>query len=273
MKPVYFSVPIYPGEHSGGLTKIMVAPREWLAQPFSPEFDSGVVIGPIQLSNNQSFLELQCIPGSYAIDVKPKQAKTGNYNEITVSGSLNNSIANVLQTLQTLRYSELIVVTQDRRKRKRIIGNIDAAMQLSFNEKIQNKQSGQQVIDIELTMEIEQSPPFYIDDNSTPADLNAIYSNNKTADDMAPTIKISAGQLTYTANNLMVVEKIIFPTSIAFPFSVGSFDGGNDIVEDTTISPNNKIISHDVYLAPGDTLYFNGAPTDLPFFLATRKLQ
>lgn len=274
MKPVYFSIPVYPGEHSGGLTKILVAPREWLAEPFTRDFESGVVIGPVQLINNQSFIELQCIPGSYAIDVKPKQAKTGSYNEITVSGTLNNSITNVLQTLQTLRYSELIVVTQDRRKRKRIIGHIDTAMQLSFNEKLQNKQSGQHSIDFDLVMELEETPPYYIDDNSTPADLNAIYSQcNQSANDMAPTIKISGGQNTYTATTLMVVEKMIFPTAVAFAFSVGSYAGGNDVVENTTISPSNKIVAHDVYLAPGDTLYFNGVPAEVPFFLATRKLQ
>ena len=275
MKPSYYSIPLAAADdHHGGLTKIFVAPREWLAAEITEDFDSGIVLGPVALISGKQFLELQCIPQSHGFETKPKSGKTGNYNEIDIAGILNNNIPNVLQTLQTMRYSELIAVTKDRKGRKRIVGNIDAAMHLSFPEKTNNKSGGEQNVAIELVMETEDTPPFYIDDSSTPADLNAIYSQPTIigGNDMAPVITIAAGVASWTADVLTIIEKVIFPTVASFVFAAGSTNGGNDIIDSTNISPSNRIIDHDVYMNPGDTIYFGGVPDGQQFFLATRKL-
>lgn len=272
MKNIYYSLPLQYGNHTAGILKILVAPKEWLTENIQEDFSTGVLVGPANF-NGKQFLELQFTQKSYEYNSDLKKNKQGDFYEITVSGIINNIFPNVIQTLETLKNHELIVAFKDRQQRNRLFGNTDAGAFLTYKEKNINKDAGEQTIEITLTYQSKEAPKFYIDNNLSPQDLNSIYNYITISNDMAPVIPIPAGILQFIPATLTIIEKIVFPTNLSFDFSVGTSIGYDDIIDTTSINPLNKIITHDIYLNPGTTIYFNGVPNNQSFFLLTRKLQ
>ena len=109
---------------------------------------------------NKNWLKLQLVESSYEFDEKPKSNKGGSYYETSLSGTSNDLSADLLQVLETLRYSEFVVIAMDRQKRYRIIGNQDAGMVMQITNKQINNQGGNQIITIDFTIQTETLSPF-----------------------------------------------------------------------------------------------------------------
>lgn len=161
MKQVYNDIQLKPGSTNAGLSRIQFAPKDWLYNDFEVDFLTGAVVNAITLIDGKSFYELQFTPFSYDYDEKPKSVKNNTGIETIITGLINDLDNNQLQIIETLRFSELIVIATDRLKRKRLIGNGEYGMILTFENKNVNSPYGNQKAQITLNFESEYYAPFY----------------------------------------------------------------------------------------------------------------
>lgn len=162
MKPKYSDLPMETGAKKSGLVSVRVAPRDWLVTYPLIDFNTGKATSAVLLEEGMQWLTLEFTEPSYLYDESPKSNKSGDFYEITISGSLNNYDADVQQVLETLRYYELVAIVMDRKKRMRLVGNGEVGLKLSPpSKKIQNTSGGQEIIQIQMLMDSEDTPPFY----------------------------------------------------------------------------------------------------------------
>ncbi len=174
MKPVYTDLALRAGAHTGGLCSVKIAPKEWLAADPVIDFNTGTIVQEIQLISGKSFLNFSFTEESYDYSEKQKVSKAGLFYEITLSGLLNHINAAMQQTIETLRYHELVAIVTDRKKRKKFVGSMDAGLHFQLNSKHTNAQGGIQSGAIDLVMESEFLPPFYTYD-SAPSTMTGNY--------------------------------------------------------------------------------------------------
>ena len=162
MKQVYNTLTLKAGATNAGISKIEVAAKDWLTEDIKIDFSTGNVKTAISLSTGKSFIELQFAPLSYSFDEKPKTNKSGNSVETTILGKLNDVDDAALLVIETLRYSELIVIATDRKGRKRIVGNQEFGCLFSFSNKQSNNPNGIQDAQITIVYDSEYYSPYYI---------------------------------------------------------------------------------------------------------------
>ena len=163
MKPSYSNINLTTGHYAGGIYKIKIAPKEWLAFPITPNFSSGKVIDEVLLQDGKEFIELECAPDTYEFDEKPKSNRGGSYFEITIQGTVNNVTPELLATLETLRYHEVVAILYDKRRRLKVVGNEYAGLVFRYsNKEDSTKQGGLQICAIDLTMDSDKASPFYV---------------------------------------------------------------------------------------------------------------
>jgi hypothetical protein len=161
MKQVYGDIQLKPGSTNAGISKIQVAPKEWLSGDLVIDFSTGVISTAIGLLSGKSFYEFEFAPLSYDYDEKPKTVKNNPAIGTTISGLINDLDKDQLQIIETLRRNELIVIATDRQRRKRVVGNQEYGMILTFENKNANNPNGNQKAQITLNFESESYAPFY----------------------------------------------------------------------------------------------------------------
>jgi hypothetical protein len=161
MKPNYTPIALEPGIHQPGICKIQVAPKEWLDTDVVPDFLTKNVTAPIILITGKSFIDLNFIWPSYEYNEKPKSSKHGSFTEVSLSGAINYTSPDILATLETLEYHELVAVVTDSRRQRRIIGNKEQGLSLTFSNKNANLSNSTNAIEVNMVMEQEGKPPFY----------------------------------------------------------------------------------------------------------------
>lgn len=161
MKPAYSNISLTTGANRSGICEIKLVPREWLQQPIVPDFNTRIVYGEILLQPDRAWITLELAPETYDFEEKPKSSKGGSYFETSASGNLNDITPENLAVLETLRNHEFVCVLKDRQRRLRVVGNADAGLIFRAGNKIENKNGGQQIGAVDLSMETEFFAPFY----------------------------------------------------------------------------------------------------------------
>ena len=162
MKDVYDNLLLKPGATNAGISKIHVIPKQWLSSNIIVDFATGTVKDAISLFAGKSLIEFQFTPLSYDYEEKPKSSKSGSFINVSISGLINDVDDQQLQVIESFRYSELVVIAMDRKRRKRIIGNQEYGMIFSFDNKNSNNPNGIQKAQISLILDSEYYPPFYM---------------------------------------------------------------------------------------------------------------
>ena len=158
MKQVYNNINLLNGAVKTGLCKILIAPREWLINTVDIDFTTGKVISEIAFIFGKNWIELQFTPLSYDMQETPKTNRAGEYIETVIKGTINNTEADTLQVLNTLRYHEFIVVAQNRNGLKKILGDTEKGMIFSFGTKNPHNNLFAEVL---FNIDTEQAAPIY----------------------------------------------------------------------------------------------------------------
>jgi hypothetical protein len=161
MKQVYNDILLKPGITNAGISKIQIVPKQFVTSDINVDFATGKVTEAVTLLGDASFTELQFAPLSYDYEEKTKITKSGQAVSVTILGLMNDLDDAQLQTIESFRMSELVVIATDRKKRKRIIGNKEYGMIFSFDNKNANNPNGNQKAQITLIFDSEYYPPFY----------------------------------------------------------------------------------------------------------------
>src|SRR5436190_18518264 len=162
MLRTYTDIKPTSGLYTAGICEIMIVPREWLTDAWVAEFADNKVVHEILLDYGYEFITLELTPESYEFDEKPKTNRGGSYFEITVQGNLNNITPELLQSLETIRYHEVVAILKDKRRRYKVVGNKDAGLVFRYaNKEDTTKQGGLQVVAIDMTMDCDKLSPFY----------------------------------------------------------------------------------------------------------------
>lgn len=161
MKPVYSNITIATGARLAGIFQIQIAPREWLTVNPIIDFSTGKVLTPLSFIAGKSLLTLTFTPDSYNYEEKPKSSKGGDFYEVNVTGTINTVNEDLHQVLETMKRHELVTLVKDRKKRTRLVGSMDAGMQMKINYRQNNTNGGNEIATIDLLQDVEDSPPFY----------------------------------------------------------------------------------------------------------------
>lgn len=164
MKPAYNSLTSKKGNHGGGIVKMHVAPKDWLSEEIVIDFTTNKIIQPVKLLPGKEWIPLGFTKPSFEFNDDPKSNKSGSYYEVTCAGIMNNYDNVLQQTIETLRYYELLTIVTDRFQRQRFIGNMEQGMVIAGKHVIKNN-FGEESLSIKFFMEAEKSPP-YIDAES-----------------------------------------------------------------------------------------------------------
>ncbi len=160
MKPSYAPIALQPGTHQAGIVSIQVAPKEWLDNNLVQDFATKNV-AMLPLKAGKTLINLDFTHPSYEYNEKPKTSKNGAFTEVTLSGLLNYTSPEAAASLETLKYHELIAVVTDSRRQRRIVGDKDFGLTLSFFSKNGNTANASHATEVIMTIEVEEVPPFY----------------------------------------------------------------------------------------------------------------
>ena len=177
MKQVYADLAYQQQLHIAGLCSMQIAPRQWLASDPVIDFETGRVLNAIELQSDKFWLSLQLTQGSYNYSAVPKTSKSGDYYEVSAGGLLNTSNYQVQQILESIRRSELVVTTNDRNQRRKIIGDSKSAMKLTITHTIKNNPGEEKVL-LDLFYQTDDAPPYYNPDNTPDAVGNFLINAN-----------------------------------------------------------------------------------------------
>lgn len=166
MKSAYSDIKNLPSNQVAGICNIVITPREWLQVDPVVDYDTGKVLTTPILKTNRFWMLLNLAPRSYDYTEAPKVNKSGDYYEIAASGAINTYNYSLRLVLQTLRNSEFVAIVRDRNKRRRIVGNTVAALKLKTAYRQKNSPSGDENLEITLSMDAEDPAPFYNPDNT-----------------------------------------------------------------------------------------------------------
>lgn len=158
---MYNSLAFKTGSKNSGICTVKIIPKEWVANLFAIDFDSGKVLTALTLQPGREYIDLNFTADSYAYEEKPKSNKSGPYFEVTCNGTLNDLDAVSQQILESLKNHEFICLVKDRNKKEKIVGNPLYGMRLQMGYKQANSSGGTEVQSIDLTMDCEDRPPFY----------------------------------------------------------------------------------------------------------------
>ena len=162
MKQSYTSLKPATGLQVSGICLLQVAPREWLATDPVIDFTTGRVTTPLSFIAGKSLLTLELTADSYDYTEKPKSSRGGTFYDIGCVGTLNELTPESQQVLESLRHHELVLITKDRKKRLRLIGTKAAGCVLQVTYRQASTSGGVEVATIDLSMECEERPPFYL---------------------------------------------------------------------------------------------------------------
>lgn len=156
----YSSLKSITGNHRGGICTIKLIPKEWLANNWEIDFATGNII-TIPLEPGKDFILLKLIESSYKYLENPKSNRSGSYYELSLTGTSNDIDSATLQTLNTYRYHEWVVLFKDKKGRQRIAGNFTTGMQFEFNNAQENDNGGKQKADVKFTIQQEHPASFF----------------------------------------------------------------------------------------------------------------
>jgi len=158
----YANIKATSGLYAAGICQIKMVPREWLTEAWTVDFLTGKVISEILLEDDREFITLDLVPDSYEFEEKPKSNRGGSYFEVMVQGTLNNITPELLATLETVRYHEMVAILKDKQRRYKVVGNKEAGLIFRYsNKEDSTKQGGLQVCAIDMAMDSDKLNPFY----------------------------------------------------------------------------------------------------------------
>jgi hypothetical protein len=161
MNPVYNSLFNKKGVHTGGLCSLYVVPKNWLLNDTNIDFTSGEILTPVTLQAGRNWMVFEIVPANFSFTEIPKDTKSGEYYETTISGSLNNYNQAIQQVVESLRFPEqLVCIVKDRQDRPKLIGNINFGMRLTATHSNTNN-PGKETLDLLLTYTSETLAPYY----------------------------------------------------------------------------------------------------------------
>ncbi len=162
MKTSYANINVTQGLYAAGICQVKIVPREWLTEAWVADFSTGKVISEILLQEDREFITLNLVPDSYEFEEKPKSNRGGSYFEVSVQGTLNEITPELLATLETIRYHEMVAILKDKKRRYKVVGNKDAGLVFRFgNKEDATKQGGLQICAIDMNMDSDNLSPFY----------------------------------------------------------------------------------------------------------------
>lgn len=156
----YNPIETLKGWYFSGIYSVLIAPREWLLAPVERNNSTGVIAGIPELENPYQYIPLEFAPETYGFEEKPKTNKQGPFFETHLEGTTNNLSAEILLTLETLRYHEFVAIIKTRKKETKFVGNKDNGLILQFSNKEVSKTGGNQEIAIDLQNDFEQAAAF-----------------------------------------------------------------------------------------------------------------
>ena len=159
MKPVYTSLFSKKGNHVGGIVRMHVAPKEWLAADIVIDYATNKIIEAVSLIPGKDWISLGFTKPGFEYDDELKTNKSGDYYEVNCAGIMNNFNSALQQTIETIRYHQLLMIVTDRYKRQRFIGNLAKGMKITNRHAIKNN-PGEESLAIKFFMESELSPPY-----------------------------------------------------------------------------------------------------------------
>ncbi len=159
MKQLYGQIKPITGGYIAGIYTIKILPVEWLVTKWKPSFKHGVV-PDIFIEEGRDLLSIDLIQNTYKYTEKPKQANSGTYYDISLTGTSNDIDQDTMQILNTYRYHQWLVLLTDTNKRIKIIGNKDAGLIFSFDNDEDTDKREQQV-KIGFTMQSEYPALFF----------------------------------------------------------------------------------------------------------------
>lgn len=160
MKQVYSNIERATGIHLSGTILVKILPIEWLASPVTIDHNTGKVVSSLTPSAGKSYIDLKLLEESYDFDEKPKQTKDGPIFETSIAGVTNEITPELLQTLMTLSNHRFIAIASDCQGRRRLIGNQEEALEITFHPKDENKSPGFRSISILLSQQFTSPAPF-----------------------------------------------------------------------------------------------------------------
>ena len=160
MKQVYENILLHEGSHIAGICKLQIAPREWLSSNIIIDFNTGKIKTAINFITGRNWLDIELTLPSFEFDEKPKSNKSGQYIELAVAGTINNFTASVQQVIETLRYSEFVVLLTDANNNMRLIGDAESGMVLSPDHSVKNAVNEER-LQLSFIMESETTAPIY----------------------------------------------------------------------------------------------------------------
>jgi len=161
MKPVYSHIEPSTAVHTAGIVKLLIAPREWLSEPFEKDFTNNKVLDAVAFLSGKTWLHIEMAGESIFFNETPKNSNAGEFYEVSTGGVLNYMDAALLQQLETMRYHEWVVVTMDRKKKYRIAGTYEKGMQLSVAHAERADDGGESRVTLQFFIETESLPPYY----------------------------------------------------------------------------------------------------------------
>lgn len=165
MKPVYADIQPASGSHIAGICSVYLIPRQWLTADPEVDYETGRVVNAVTLNLNRFWIRMDLLKPTYKFKEEPKDSKSGDFKEVTFTGDINFYNYQLQQQLETLRRCQLVVLLTDQNARRRIIGDTEAGMRMTYEHNVDNS-SGEERASISFTMDVEDPAPFYNPDNT-----------------------------------------------------------------------------------------------------------
>lgn len=179
MKPLYSDLSYRTGLHKAGIKHLQITPREWLAEDPAIDFATGQVLNTPTLKEGKFWLLLQLTRKSYEFNEVPEGSKSGDFYKITVGGLLNTSNAAIQQVLETIRYSELVMIVNSKYDSKRkIIGNTQMGLRMRITHTEKNAPDSEEKVQLDFIAETEGLSPYYNPDNASLEYGNFLINND-----------------------------------------------------------------------------------------------
>ena len=157
MKPIYNNIGRKTGVQISGICKLQIAPLSKVNSSIITDYTTGNVTTAVNIIGG--FFELEFLENTIKFSEKYKTSKAGGYFDVNIQGSLSAIDKESRVILESFRFESLLVIITFPDKTKRIIGNNEKGMTLSFSNDANNI-SNPLVFD--LIMQRDNTVPYYI---------------------------------------------------------------------------------------------------------------
>lgn len=162
MKPVYKNIEAATGVHIGGVYSIKIAPIEWIADLFTPDFNTGKIFALPNLLPGYNWLIIDAVKPTFDFAEVDKVSPGGVFTETNITGNNNCLTAAGLETINTIRYHQLVILCTDTEGNTRIVGNKETGGIIQFSSINSNKQGGEKNLQFKISHESERPAPMLL---------------------------------------------------------------------------------------------------------------